>query len=340
MKANLRFVARGAVGVALFIGLVFGVRYFLQARHLESTDDAFIEAHVMQISPKISEKVLRVLVEDNQMVKRGDLLVELDPRDAQALVNQAKANLNSSLAKLAEAKAQLAAVRAGQAQAAADVNESRALADNAGKEAVRSKTLRKSGAIAQREFDQMMAGELSTKAALASKEQKAIGAESNVQVAVASVASAEAMVEQSRALLDTTQIRLDNTKIFAPEAGRVTRKNVEIGNFIQPGNALMAIVAPEVWVIANFKETQLSRVHPGQPVEVRVDSHPRLRLKGKVDSIQDGTGSRFSLLPPENATGNYVKVVQRVPVKIQIELPAGSPLLVPGMSVTPFVQVR
>ena len=328
MKDNLRIVGRAAIGLALLVALGFGVRHFLKTRKLESTDDAFIESHVMQVSPKISEKVLRVLVEDNQVVERGALLVELDPRDTQALVNQAKANLDSSLAKVAEAKAQLAAVRAGQAQAVADVNESRALADNAGKESVRSKTLRKSGAIAQREFDQMMASELSTKAALASKEQKALAAESSIQVSVAAVASAEAMVEQARALLDTTRIRMDNTKIFAPGDGRITRKNVEVGNFVQPGNALMAIVSPDVWVVANFKETQLARVHPG------------LSLKGKIDSIQDGTGSRFSLLPPENATGNYVKVVQRIPVKILIDLPAGSPLLEPGMSVTPFVQVR
>ena len=340
MKDILRFVGRAAIGIALLAGLFFGARYFWNTRGLVSTDDAFIDAHVMQISPKISEKVLRVLVDDNQVVKGGELLVELDPRDTQALVNQAKANLDSSLAKLAEAKARLGADQAGLAQALADVNESRALADNAGQESVRSKTLRKSGAIAQREFDQMMASELSKKAALASKQQKAIAAESGVQVAVASVASAEALVEQSRALLDTTRLRMDNTKIFAPGAGRVTRKNVETGNFVQPGSALMAVVAPEVWVIANFKETQLARVRPGQPVEVRVDSYPNLLLKGKVESIQAGTGSRFSLLPPENATGNYVKVVQRVPVKIQLDVPEGSPRLVPGMSVTPAVRVR
>ena len=186
----------------------------------------------------------------------------------------------------------------------------------------------------------MMAGELSTKAALASRQQKEIAAESGVQVAVAAEASAEAMVELSRALLDTTRLRLDNTKIFAPGAGRITRKNVETGNFVQPGNALMAVVEPEVWVVANFKETQLARVHPGQPVDVRVDSCPNFLWKGKVESIQAGTGSRFSLLPPENATGNFVKVVQRVPVKIRIDQPEGAPLLAPGMSVSPSVRVR
>ena len=340
MKEKLILAIRAVVAVALLAALVWGGKTFFESRGRESTDDAFIEAHVMQVSPKISEKVLRVHVDDNQLVKRGDLLVELDPRDTEALVKQAKANLDSAAAKLAEAKAKLAADQASLAQARADVNESKALADNAGQELTRSKSLRGSGAIAQREYDQRLAGELSTSAALASKQQKVVVAEAGVNIAVAAVASAEAWVEQSRALLDTAQLRLDNTKILAPGDGRVTRKNAEPGNFVQPGNALLAVVGPEVWVTANFKETQLARMRPGQRVDVHVDSYPNLRLRGKVDSIQSGTGSRFSLLPPENATGNYVKVVQRVPVKITLDLPRDFPLLAPGMSVSPSVLVR
>lgn len=339
MKKNIQMIFRGVAGIAILVALVFGLETLWKSRGRVSTDDAFIEGHVMQISPKISEKVLRVLVEDNQMVKEGDLLVELDPRDTQALLSQAQANLDSAEAKLAEAKARLSAEQAGFSQAIADVNEARAHADNAGQELVRSKSLRKSGAIAQREFDQMLAGELSTKAVLASKQQKGIAAESGVKVAEAAVASAQAWVEQSRALLDTARLRMDNTRVHAPGGGRVTRKNVEPGNFVQPGNALMAVVSPEVWVVANFKETQLARVRPGQHVDVRVDSYPDLHLQGKVDSIQAGTGSRFSLLPPENAAGNYVKVVQRIPVKITLDLPAEAPILAPGMSVVPSVLV-
>ncbi|MEI6032886.1 MAG: HlyD family secretion protein [Verrucomicrobiae bacterium] len=340
MKEKKPLFVRWGMAIGLLLALVFGVRFYLQSRGRQSTDDAFIEAHVMQVSSKISEKVVRVLVDDNQVVKGGDVLVELDPRDAQALLSQAKANLDSSEAKLAEARARLGAEQAGLAQALADTSETKALADNAGQELLRSKSLRKSGAIAQREYDQMMAGDLSRKAALTSKQQRAIGAQAGISVAVAAVASAAAWVEQSRALLDTARLRMDNTRICAPGDGRIARKNVEPGNFVQPGNALMALVAPEVWVIANFKETQLDRLRPGQAVEVRVDSYPSLLLKGKVESIQAGTGSRFSLLPPENATGNYVKVVQRVPVKIELELPVDSPLLAPGMSVSPSVMVR
>ena len=340
MNPNKPLLVRAAVLIAILIALAFGIHAFVKSRGRVSTDDAFIEAHIMQISPKISEKVLRIPVDDNQMVMRGDLLVELDPRDTEALVKQAKANVDSAEAKLAEAKARLGAEQAGLAQAQADVNESKALADNADQEMTRSRSLRESGAIAQREYDQTRAGELSTNAALASKQQKAIAAGAGVNIAVAAVASAAAWVEQSRALLDTAQLRLDNTRIYAPGDGRVTRKNVEEGNFVQPGNALLAIVGPEVWVVANFKETQLARVRPGQSVEVEVDSYPDLRIRGKVDSIQAGTGSRFSLLPAENATGNFVKVVQRVPVKITLDVPPGAPLLAPGMSVSPSVLAR
>jgi len=338
-KAPPKRLKRMVGSVVALAVLVAFIAYWL-GRGRESTDDAFIEGHVMQISPKISEKVSRVFVDDNQTVHRGDLLVELDARDTRALYDQAAANLASAEAKLTQARAQSDSAQSSLEQARADVNESKALADNAEQELARSKSLRGSGAIAQREYDKALAVELSTKAAYISKQQKTSVSESEVKVAAASTISAQAQVDQAKALLETTRLRLDNTRIFAPDDGRITRKNVEPGNYVQPGNALMAIVGPEVWVVANFKETQLARMRPGQAVEVRVDSYPGLRLPGRVDSVQAGTGSRFSLLPPENATGNYVKVVQRIPVKITLKIPDGAPLLAPGMSVSPTVRVR
>ena len=342
VKKPIRLTKRGKIIAAIAISSVvlFAGRSYLLHRGSETTDDAFIESHVMQVSSKIPEKVARVHVSDNQMVEAGQLLVELETRDTQALVNQARANLVSSEAKLDQARAQAEAEQSSQAQCQADVGEAKATSDNAEQELERAKSLRKSGAISQREFDQTLAKALSTKSALASKQQKACGAESGVKVAQASVASAKAMVDQSKALLDMAELRLSNTKIFAPEAGRVTRKNVEPGNYVHAGTPLMAVVSPQVWVVANFKETQLASMREGQSAEVEVDSYPGLRIPGRIDSIQAGTGSRFSLLPPENATGNYVKVVQRVPVKIALEIPPDAPLLAPGMSVSPTVRVR
>jgi len=337
---NLPLPARRILITLALVLLALGGVQFLRNRGTVSTDDAFLEAHIHQVSSKISEKIAAVHAEDNQTVEKGDLLVELETKDTEALVAQAKAHVATCEAKLAQAVAQKAAAGAELEQARADVAEARAPADNAAQELTRSRSLRDSGAVSQRELDLAVANESQARAALAGKMQKVAASTSQVAVAHAAVNAAKAQVDQAVALLDTARIRLANTKIFAPAAGRITRRSAEPGNFVQPGFPLMAVVAPDVWVVANFKETQLARMRPGQPVEIGVDSYPGLALHGHVESIQSGTGSRFSLLPAENATGNFVKVVQRVPVKIVLDPVGNPPLLAPGMSVSPTVTVR
>ncbi len=313
----------------------------LSQRGKESTDDAFIEGHVLQISPQVAGAVLHVLVDDNQRVNTGDLLVELDPQENQAIYNQAKANLDSATAKLGQAEAQLASTQAALQEAQSDVEEARATSDNAAKDFTRGQELRERGVTSEQDLDRVDTAARSSKAALDSKIKKALGTESDVKVNAAAVESAKAQVELANALFDTAKLRLSYTKIYAPEAGRVTRKNAEIGNYVQTGTALMAVVPDNVWVVANFKETQLHHMRPGQPVDIRVDAYPSIKAHGKVDSVQAGTGARFSLLPSENATGNYVKVVQRIPVKITLDdWPKDGPLLAPGMSVSPTVDVH
>jgi len=325
------------LGLAAAI-VVIGIGVYLAHRGKESTDDAFIEAHVVSVSPQISERVARVLVDDNQLVSKGDKLVELASLDEEVVYESAVANLASSQAKYAQAQAQLAAAQANAAQARADVQEAKANADNAARDLVRDTELRQSGAIAQREYDNARASALGTKAQLDSKQQNALAVESSVNVSTAELKAAEASIAQAKTVLAAAQLRLSYTTIYAPVSGRVTRKNVEPGSYVQAGNPLLAIVPPKVWVIANFKETQLDDMRPGQHVDIRIDAYPSLHLKGVVDSIQSGTGSRFSLLPAENATGNYVKVVQRVPVKIDLQdPPKNMPELSAGMSVTPTV---
>lgn len=334
---SLRRLILLGLAVAMLAG---GVAFWLMHRGKESTDDSFVEAHVIQISPQIAERVEKVVVVDNQFVKRGDLLVELDSQNEIVLLETAEANLASSEAKLVQAQSQLDATTADLETARANVQEALANADNAKKDLNRNSELRKSGAIAQREYDNSQMEALSSKAAYDSKLQSVRSAESKVKVGAAEVKAAEASVTQAKAILDSARLRLSYTKIYAPASGRVTRKNVEPGSYVQTGAALLAIVPPEVWVVANFKETQLDEMRPGQPVDIRVDAYPSLDLHGRVESIQSGTGSRFSLLPAENATGNFVKVVQRVPVKIEItDLPKDAPELTPGMSVVPTVHV-
>jgi len=328
-------IVGGLVAVSLIALVVF-----LNRGH-ESTDDAFVEGHVMQVSPQVAGSILKVYVDDNQRVKAGDLLVELDPRDNQATYNQAKANADSAVAKLGQAEAQLASTQAALQEAQSDIEEFRATSENAAKELTRSRELRERGVISEQDLDRVQATARSSQAGLDSKTKKALGTESDVKVNAAAVESAKAQVEMANALLETAKLRLSYTKIYAPEDGRVTRKNVEPGNYVQTGAALMAIVPDEVWIVANYKETQLHHMRPGQDVDIRVDAYPSLKVHGKVDSIQAGTGARFSLLPAENATGNYVKVVQRIPVKISIaDWPLDGPLLAPGMSVVPSVNIR
>ena len=274
-----------AIGIVSLIAIISGVIYYLHARAYESTDDAFIQAHVVTVSPKVASYVSRVHVDDNTHVKRGDLLVELDPRDYEARLAQANANLEAGKVEAARARI----------------------------DAKRYENIALEQAVSKQERDNAVAKE---------------------RTAIAQVAQLEATVKQA-------QLDLSYTKIDAPESGRITRKNVEPGAYVQVGQTLFSIVPDEVWVVANFKETQLRHMRPGQPARIHMDAYPDKTFKGHVDSIQAGSGAAFSLLPPENATGNYVKVVQRVPVKIVIdEPPDREHVLGPGMSVVPEVKVR
>jgi len=318
-------IALGALVAVLL--LATGFTYYSYASGYESTDDAFIEGHISQISPKVSGHVLAVHIDDNQLVKAGDLLVEIDPRDFQARVALARAALETSIAQTALTQQRLA-------QAQAQVIAAQAEATRADTDQGRSAELLRRDLIARQEFDHATADAHTTAAQLTS-------ARANEQASVAAVRQAESQVVEARAALQSAELELSYTKIYAPLSGRVTRKAVEVGALVQPGQALFAIVPNDFWVIANFKETQLARMRPGQPVEIKVDALRRVRFQGHVDSIQSGAGARFSLLPPENATGNYVKVVQRVPVKIVFDRSdfAAYPLG-PGMSVVPKVNVR
>ena len=266
------------------VGIGYGGFAMVHSFTHESTDDAFIDVHYVSVAPKIAGRVAAVHVDDNQLVKKGDVLVEIDPRDFQVALAQAKANLAKDKATQIQAKA----------------NEERA------------RDLFTRNVISTQDRDTNIAMSESSKAA----------------------------VEADQASVEQAELNLSYTKITAPSDGYVTKQAVTPGDYVQVGQALMSIVPPRVWVIANFKETQLRNMRPGQPVDISVDAYPSLRLRGRVDSIQAGSGAAFSLLPPENATGNYVKVVQRVPVKIVLdERQELQRVLGPGMSVVPTVAV-
>lgn len=348
-----RGVVLGAAGL-LLLALLYTATIFFHALTHESTDDAFIDAHIVSIAPKIAGRISTVLVKDNQLVQKGDLLLQIDPRDVAAMVaqrqaalevaqahlenaqmsaEQAEAHVHTLLAAYAAAKASTAATAADTAKIKSDLERARGLIA--------------SGAISKQDFAHSQADTTSSEATLESKKKQLQAAEAFAEEgrkqagsARAQVGAAKAEVAQARAELQQAELQKSYTQITAPETGRVTNRSVEPGNYVQVGQPLFAIVPPQVWVTANFKETQLTDMRPGQPAEVAVDAYPARALRGHVESIQAGSGARFSLLPPENATGNFVKVVQRVPVKVVLdEQPGVQQILGPGMSAVPDVKV-
>jgi len=361
--------AAAVLGLACLCGLAWwGVPVYRHSLSHESTDDAFIESHVVPLSPRVAGHVDKVLVTDNEQVHAGQLLVEIDPRNFQAALDAALAAERAARAAVIEAEAQAAAAesqleyaqadlasqQASLAQVRADMSQAKAehARDRVDLERIRS--IAESGAVSRQTLDHTVTAEAISQAKLKSADRlvdthgaKIQQARSGIDSARGALREAQARVEVRRAdlqqaMAETEQARLDlsYTSITAPCDGRVTKKSVEPGAYVQMGQGLMSVVGAEVWVVANFKETQISRMRPGQPVDITVDAYPGRVFHGRVDSLQHGTGSRFSLLPPENSSGNFIKVVQRVPVKISLDRQEqDGVLLTPGMSTVPEVDV-
>ena len=341
--------ATGALAVLLF----FGLDYLVTAFTHESTDDAFIEGNVVSVAPRISGQVSAVYVLDNQMVRSNNLLVEIDPANfsttaaqKQSSADAQEANYKAFLAALDLMSVKVTTAEATADQSRADADAAQATDARAQADFQRSQELRKQNTISQQEFDAAQAAVREADANLAAAKQKAVADASKINEAKAELAATESSVgmalaqfRQAQANVQAAQLDLSYTKICAPGDGRVTRKSVEPGDYVQTGQTLFSIVPSDVWVVANFKETQLKHMRPGQPALIEIDALGK-SLRGHVDSIQAGSGARFSLLPPENATGNYVKVVQRVPVKILFDEPLPADHTIgPGLSVAPSVRV-
>ncbi|HWL80598.1 MAG TPA: efflux RND transporter periplasmic adaptor subunit [Roseomonas sp.] len=334
-------------GIVLLLAIIGGAWYWWSHRNLESTDDAYTEGRAVTIAPKISGYVAELAVRDNQFVHAGDLLLRIDASDLTAQRNQARANLQLARAQLGaaqvqlevaqvrapaqlqQAEAQLKAAQASQAQAEAEYRRQRRVDPRA--------TTQSSIDTANAQLQAQTANVAQAEAQL----RIAKLTEQDIELAQAAVEQRKAQVEQAEAQLNEAETMLSYAVLRAPQDGWVTRRNVEQGGFVQPGSTVMNLVTPDLWVTANFKETQLTEMQPGQPVTIEVDAFPGLELRGHVDSIQRGSGARFSAFPAENATGNFVKIVRRVPVKIIIDsgLPDNEPLPL-GLSVVPTVKVE
>lgn len=329
------------LGVILGFAVIgAGVLYWLHARNFETTDDAFVDGYVTQMAPRVAGQVTALLFTDNQHVTAGQTLLRIDPRDYQVKLDQAQAQRANALAGLQQARAQLAVQQANLDQAQANVRVAQADLVQARQNYDRYTGIRP-GAVSRQEVDTATATFRSDQAKLDAARQAVEGAQAQQQAAQAQVAAADTQVRQAEANVESVALQLSYCTIVAPVSGWIGHRNVDVGNYVNPGQPMFAIVQDNMWVTANFKETQLASIRPGQPVDIAVDAVPGVIFHGRVDSFQPGTGSEFSVLPAENATGNYVKIVQRLPVKIDFDdNHLKDHLLFPGMSVEPSVRVR
>ena len=323
------------------LALAGGV-YFLYARQFEDTDDAFIDGHVVPISPQVSARVAAVHIDDNTRVHAGDLMVELDPTDYQVAVAQAKGAEAAMAGKLVQARSGVPSARSAVVEAQAEVDAAQVNFDNADRDLKRFQGLDER-AKSQQQLDNATAAQRRAKADLEQAKAKLTTAQSQVATAEANVTAAGGDLQKAQADTQRATVNLGYCQIKAPCDGKVTNKSVDPGMYVTPATQLFQVVPYDVWVVANFKETQLTHMQAGQPVTIGVDAYPDREFRGTVQSFQSGTGSRFSIIPAENATGNFVKVVQRVPVKITFDGDANADpkhLLSPGMSVEPKVRIR
>jgi membrane fusion protein (multidrug efflux system) len=328
-----------AVAIAALTAIVGGVLWWLNARNYESTDDAFIDARTVTISSQVGGAIVDVPVTDNQVVDTGGVLARIDQRDYAAAVNQAKAQVEQAQANIANLAAQIAAQQARIDQAQKQVTEAQGALTFSQQQNQRAQELVQKGAGTVQNAQQTSSDLVQKQAALSAAQANLTAAQKQIDVLKTQQDVAKAQVDQARAAQDTAEANLARTVITAPVNGRVTHLTAAKGQYAQAGQALMMFVPTEKWVTANFKETQLAGMRPGDPVDIRIDAYPGRTFRGRVDSIQAGSGTAFSLLPAENATGNFVKVVQRVPVKIVFDAPPDVHLG-PGMSVVPTVKVR
>ena len=298
--------------ITAIVFLICGIFYGVHTVYYKSTDDAFVEGHIITVAPRVSGPVLKLNIEDNQEVKKGDLLLEIDPNDYQAKLKQTRA-------KLEEAKAALVSADNQVAKTLSDL-------DFAKNEYERYSKMREKGISSKQDYESSL--------------NKLTAAQSNSNSAKAGYNEIEASIKRLEAEVEQDELNLSYTKVYASSDGKITNRLVEQGNYVQTAQPMFAIVPEKMWIVANFKETQIANMKPGQPVKIKIDTYGGRKFLGKVDSIQRSTGAKASLFPPENAVGSYVKIVQRVPVKIVFTEDISKYNIVPGMSVVPEVKVK
>jgi len=333
------------VGLIAAVALVAGGRMWYRSHYFVETDNAYVSGHVHNVSTRIPGVVTKVLFDDNQIVKAGDVLVELDPADQRVKVDQIQAQIASVQQQIVQADATVEQARAQASAARAQVAQSQANLVRAQQDADRYGQLYNSQmkAVSKAEVDAATAARAGATADVTARRDNVTAAQAQISAATSARGVLQAQVKVLQTQLKDAQQQLGYNQIVAPISGRIGKRSVEVGARVQPGQQLAAIVQDDVWVTANFKETQLPGLVPGQQVKISVDALPDKELVGRVDSFSPASGNQFALLPADNATGNFTKIVQRVPVKITFtpeELKKYSGRLVPGMSTEVEIDLR
>ena len=298
--------------ITAIVLLIFGIIVSIKSMYYKSTDDAFVEGHIVTVAPRVSGPVIKLNIEDNQLVKKGDLLLEIDPKDYEVKLKQTQA-------KLEEAKALLHSANNDVVKTFSELDFAKSDYDR---------------------YSQMYSKGISSKQDYDSSQNKLTVAVSNNNASKSKQDEIVATIKKLEAEVEQAKLDLSYTKIYASQDGKITHRTVEQGNYVQVAQPLFAIAKDDVWVVANFKETQVANMKKGQPVTIKIDAYGSKKFKGEVDSLQMASGAKASLFPPENAVGSYVKIVQRIPVKIVFKEDISNYNVIPGMSVVPTVKVK
>jgi membrane fusion protein (multidrug efflux system) len=340
--AGLKIILFGVIAIAV---IILGFKFWQHSQRYEETDDAYVTGHTHPVSFRVNGTISAVWIDDNQLVKAGQPLAKLDPRDFDVQLQQAEASLQQARAQLKQSEAQILQFQAQLQQSQAQAESSKAKFENSQRLADRNRQLfyQGKGVISQQDLDNTNFQLWQDKGAYESAAAAVKISEANLEAARAQRGASQSQEASTQANVENAKLQLSYNTLYAPTDGRIAKKTMEAGQRVQPSQSVVAVVENYVWVVANFKETQLTRIKPGQHVKVAIDAITDKKFVGIVDSFQRGTGAVFALLPPDNATGNFTKIVQRVPVKIVFDLDSVrgyEDRIVPGLSTIPSIKAK
>lgn len=326
--------------ITAIIFLICGIFYSIHSIFYKSTDDAFVEGHIITVAPRVSGPVIELYIDDNQEVKKGDLLLKIDPEDYEVKLKQTQAKLEEAKAQFKNSQNKISKFDADVQDAGHEISAAQSKLNFAKNDYDRYSKMFEKGISSKQDYDLSRNNLNVANSNYESYIAKEKSASSALNSAKAQSEEITAFIKRLEAEVAQDKLNLSYTSVYASEDGRITNRSVEKGNYVQTAQPMFSIVPQKMWIVANFKETQIANMKKGQPVKIKVDTYGRKKFKGEVDSIQRATGAKASLFPPENAVGSYVKIVQRVPVKIVFTEDVANYNIVPGMSVVPEVKVK